>query len=190
MFLVRTTALVTILLFGFLDALPAQGQERARYVFGFSLNPTPQGELYSLFIYSVLHDQVIEGIPMRTKPYILQAAGLQESRANLEFLDLFDAYGIIHCGAWTDELGVHVGFECPPINDLWKLYYREDVAYNRGSGWAAEEFRPSTRQQILLGAYRSPAYEHWKGPYFGEDAFRLLRDMQDPAWVKTYLEGG
>lgn len=166
------------------------GQERARYEFGFSLNPTPQGELYSLFIYTVMNDQVIEGIPMRTKSFILQAAGLQESRANLEFLDLFNEYGIVHCGAWVDELGVHTGFDCPAINDLWKLYYREDVAYNRGSGWAAEEFRPSTRQQILLGAYRAPAHEHWKGPYFGPDAFRLLRDMQDPEWIKTYAEGG
>jgi hypothetical protein len=33
-------------------------------------------------------------------------------------------------------------------------------------------------------------HPHWQGPYFGKDALRLLRDMQDPEWVRLYKTGG
>ena len=63
---------------------------QARYEFGFSLNPTAQGGLHALFIYTVMDGVVVGNVPMRTQPFILQASGLLESRANLESVDLFD----------------------------------------------------------------------------------------------------
>lgn len=48
----------------------------------------------------------------------------------------------------------------------------------------------SASRKLILQLYRQPEYEHSHGPYFGKDAFRLLRDMQDPAWVETYQYGG
>jgi hypothetical protein len=162
----------------------------ARQEFGFSLNPTAQGDLYALFIYTVHENVVVGSVPMRPEPYILQVSGMQESRANLESLDLFYEFGIARCGAWEDDKGLHDGLDCPTIRDLWKLRYKRDVVEAKELGWAAEEFTPSVRQQIILQAYRNPAYEHWHGPYYGKDAFRLLRDMQDPEWVKLYRDGG
>ncbi len=163
---------------------------QARYEFGFSLNPTAQGALSALFIYTVFEGVVVNSVPMRTQPFILQASGLMESKANLESIDLFDQYGIQDCGVWADKTGHQANLECSPILELWKLRYQNGMGAQPGLGWAAEEFRPSIRQQIILQLYRPPEYEHWHGPYFGEDAFRLLRDMQDPAWVETYAKGG
>ncbi|MEO8590200.1 MAG: hypothetical protein ABI432_12575 [Flavobacteriales bacterium] len=163
---------------------------QARYEFGFSLNPTAQGGLNALFIYAVLDGVVVTSVPMRVEPFILQASGLMESKANLEGVDLFDDYGITDCGVWADKEGHQANLECSPILELWKLRYQSGMGAQPGEGWAAEEFRPSIRQQIILQLYRSPEYEHWHGPYFGKDAFRLLRDMQDPAWVETYANGG
>ena len=85
---------------------------------------------------------------------------------------------------------LHTGLDCSSIRDLWKLRYRGAAVEGRGTGWAGEEFRPSDRQQILLQAYRTEEYPHWQGPYFGKDALRLLRDMQDPEWVRMYRDGG
>ena len=162
----------------------------ARFEFGFSLNPTAQGEMYALFLYTVLEGKVVDSRPMRVGPYILQMAGLEESRANIEGIDLFDEYGIAGCAAYSEEGQLHTGLDCAPIRDLWKLRYRGAAVEGRGGGWAGEEFRPSDRQQILLQAYRGADYPHWHGPYFGKDALRLLRDMQDPAWVRMYRDGG
>lgn len=166
------------------------GHAQARQEFGFSLNPTAQGELHALFIYTVKDGVVLNNVPMRPNFFVLQASGLMESKANLESVDLFDQYGIKNCGVWTDDGTIRTDLDCTTLQDLWKLRYRTGMGAQEGNGWAGEEFRPSERQQIILQLYRRPEYEHWQGPYFGEDAFRLLRDMQDPAWVKTYAQGG
>ncbi|MBL7953500.1 MAG: hypothetical protein JNJ91_00585 [Flavobacteriales bacterium] len=171
-------------------SVPSLSQAQARYEFGFSLNPTAQGELAALFIYTVKDGTVVGSVPMRPHFFILQASGLMESKANLESVDLFDQYGIRDCGAWTEDGSVRTNFDCTVLQDLWKLRYRTGMGVQPGEGWATEEFRPSDRQQIILQHYRPPGYEHWHGPYFGADAFRLLRDMQDPAWVRTYAQGG
>lgn len=182
------TALIVLALAS--QLAPERVASQARYEFGFSLTPTAQGELAALFIYTVKDGMVLGNIPMRPNFFVLQASGLMESKANLESVDLFDQYGIPNCGAWTEDGGVRTNLDCMPLQDIWKLRYRNGMGQQPGRGWAAEEFRPSERQQIILQHYRGAQYEHWHGPYFGEDAFRLLRDMQDPAWVQTYAQGG
>ncbi|HRH68724.1 MAG TPA: hypothetical protein PLB89_04365 [Flavobacteriales bacterium] len=179
-------ALLTLLACPLSERISAQ----ARHEFGFSLNPTAQGGLHALFIYTVVDGVVLGNVPMRPQPFILQASGLMESKANLESVDLFDQYEIRDCGVWADTAGIRANLECSPILDLWKLRYKNGMGAQPGTGWAGEEFRPSERQQIILQLYRQPEYEHWHGPYFGKDAFRLLRDMQDPHWVETYQHGG
>lgn len=168
--------------------LDSNGQ--ARYEFGFSLNPTAQGGLHALFIYQVKDGVVLGSIPMRTNFFVLQASGLMESKANLESVDLFDEYGIRDCGVWASNGAIEANLDCSPLLDIWKLRYKNGMGAQPGTGWAAEDFRPSERQQVILQFYRPPEYEDWRGPYFGKDAFRLLRDMQDPAWVETYRNGG
>lgn len=182
----RTILLTVFFLFGGREYSMAQ----ARYEFGFSLNPTAAGGLNALFIYTVFEGAVVNSVPMRVQPFILQVSGLMESKANLESVDLFDQHGIRDCGVWADKEGLTANLECSPILELWKLRYQNGMGAQPGLGWAAEQFRPSIRQQIILQLYRPLEYEHWHGPYFGEDAFRLLRDMQDPAWVETYAKGG
>jgi hypothetical protein len=169
---------------------PKSSCAQARQEFGFSLNPTAQGELHALFIYTVKDGVVLNNVPMRSNFFVLQASGLMESKANLESVDLFDQYGIKNCGVWTEDGMIRTDLDCSTLRDLWKLRYRNGMGVQEGNGWAGEEFRPSARQQIILQLYRRPEYEHWQGPYFGEDAFRLLRDMQDPDWVQTYAQGG
>lgn len=157
---------------------------------GFSLNANPQGRLYTLFMYTVYEGRVVDSRPMHQRPFVLQASGLEESPANLESIDLFSEYGIKDCGAWNEDGRLETRLDCSVINDLWKLRFRGAVVEGAGSGWAGEEFTPSPRQQILLQTYRAADQPHWQGPYVGADAFRLLRDMQDPDWVRTYRDGG
>ncbi len=158
--------------------------------FGFSLNNSPQGQHFTLFIYTVFEGKVVDARPLRVGSFVLQAAGLQESEANLESIDLFETHGIQGCGPWSSGDQVHAGLECAVIGDLWKLRARGALRNGDEPGWAGEEWKPSDRQQVLLQAYREPDAPFWQGPYVGKDAFRLLRDMQDPAWVRLYRTGG
>ncbi|HQW07048.1 MAG: hypothetical protein IPH05_08755 [Flavobacteriales bacterium] len=173
----------------FLLAIP-ESKGQATYEFGFSLNPTAQGGLHALFIYNVKDGVVLGSIPMRSDFFVLQASGLMESKANLESIDLFDTYGIRDCGVWAANGMIDANLDCLPLKDIWKLRYKNGMGAQEGTGWASEEFRPSDRQQVILQFYRPAQYDQWHGPYFGKDAFRLLRDMQDPAWVDTYQNGG
>ncbi len=170
-------------------ALPDERADMARREFGFALNPNPQGGLVTLFIFTVADGEVVDSRPMRPGPFILQMAGIEQSPANIEGVDLLEEYGITGCGP-SASASSHYDLECPAISDLWKLRYRSAPEPYEGSGWAAEEFRPSDRQQVLLQAYRQPQHANWHGPYFGANALRLLRDLQDPAWVRLYRDGG
>ena len=166
---------------------PGSGPFAKRH-FGFSLNTSPNGDLFTTYLYTVLDGRVVGSQPIRPETFILQACGLIESTANLESIDLFEQYGIVGCS--PIEYGVINGLECRVLRDLWKLRFQGAALPGAGAGWAAEEFIPSARQQVLLQAYRTPDQPHWQGPYVGADAFRLLRDMQDPAWVQLYRDGG
>ena len=185
----RTCIAIALVVIGCAFARPDE-PTMARREFGFSLNPNTQGELFTLFLYTVLEGEVVDSRPMRTESFILQMAGVEESAANIESIDLFEEYGIVGCGPMLQGTEVLPGLDCPSIQNLWKLRYRGSAVEGGGLGWAGEEFRPTDRQQILLQAYRLPHHQHWHGPYIGKDAFRLLRDMQDAAWVRTYRDGG
>lgn len=170
------------------EGIPSAGL--AQRALGFSLNASPTGDLSTFFIYTVLDGQVLHGQPLRPETFILQATGLQESAANLESIDLFEEYGIAACSPSGEGATLRTGFDCPVLRDIWKLRFRGVAVSGSGPGWAGEEYVPSARQQVILQAYRAPEHPHWQGPYVGKDAFRLLRDMQDPAWVRLYRDGG
>lgn len=166
------------------------GEAPAHREFGFSLNASPNGELSTFFIYTVMDGQVVGGQALRPESFILQATGLEESAANLESIDLFEEYGIAACSPSSEGATIRTGFDCPVLRDIWKLRFRGVAVSGSGPGWAGEEYVPSVRQQVMLQAYRPADQPYWQGPYVGKDAFRLLRDMQDPAWVRLYRDGG
>lgn len=162
----------------------------ATFEFGLSLNQAGTTDRqYTLFIYKVHDGHVIESTAISEKAFILQAAGLEASRANPLGIDLFDQYTIDDCEAHRYSLSGDYAYHCSPLNDLWRLRYGGATSNTSSAGWAQDLNAPGIRQQIILHAYRSPHEEHWLGPYFGAKAFALLKDMQDPTWVATYRDG-
>ncbi len=162
----------------------------ATYEYGFSLNQAGSNDKqYTLFIYKVHEGHVLESTAISEKTFILQAMGLEASRANPAGIDLFEQYKITDCDALRDSLSGQYAYRCSPLNDLWRLRYGGATSNTGSAGWAQDLNTPGIRQQIILQVYRSPHEEHWLGPYFGAKAFSLLRDMQDPAWVSTYCDG-
>ena len=56
----------------------------AQREFGFSLNPNTQGELYTLFLYTVLEGEVVDSRPMRTESFILQLSLIHICKAAVD----------------------------------------------------------------------------------------------------------
>lgn len=162
-----------------LSAFASAGQSLATYELGFSLNGT-------CFVYTVVHDSVIKSDPMEKKTFIMQASGAETSRANLGGTDLFKQHGVAECGSVLDSLSGETFYLCSTLDDLWKLTNGSASDGSNAFGWASSNFQPGDGQQRILNAYRPEPEIHWLGPYFGERAFRLLHDMQDPDWVARY----
>jgi hypothetical protein len=129
--------------------------------------------------------------------------GWGESSANPKNEDLFTKYEIAHCGYTPDTIIHHIlykgGFGCSPLDDLWKLAHKEypfagstNVPSNQqnvnnpvghGSGWARNMDSPSEGQIGILHNYGAVFFIDI---IYGEKAFQLLHDMQDPVWVSRY----
>ena len=157
----------------------AQDGHLATYHLGFSLNST-------CFVYTVVRDSVIKSDPIGKMAFVMEAAGAETSRGNPGGLDLFKKYGVADCGVVTDTTTGETGFLCFALDDVWKLMNGAASDGSSAFGWAVNNFQPGDGQQRILNAYRPKSEIHWLGPYFGERAFRLLHDMQDPGWVTRY----
>jgi hypothetical protein len=165
-------------------ALVAKGQsdthlKLATYELGFSLNGT-------CFVYTVLNDSVIKSDPIGKKAFIMEASGAEISRADPGGVDLFKEYNVAECGVVMDSVSGESFYLCSILDDLWKLANGSASDGSNAFGWSASNFQPGDGQQRILNAYRPRSEIHWLGPYFGERAFRLLHDMQDPDWVARY----
>lgn len=120
------------------------------------------------------------------RDFILVASGNQKSRANPEQVNLFEQYGISGCHvAFDDAFNTH-HIDCPSIDALWKLRFQKKPLVNaqvEDLGWAHKANVPSDRQVFLLRPYGIKDMDDFA---IGEDAFRLIRDANDPVWVSNY----
>jgi hypothetical protein len=136
--------------------------------------------------------------------FISIAYGWGNSSANPKNENLFTKFEVAHCGYIPDTVIHHRlykgGLGCNPLDDLWRLAYSEypygsaapttpvnpatvNNPGNPGPGWARSPFKPSEGQIQILQSYGA---ETFIDVIYGDDAFHLLHDMQDLAWVTRY----
>lgn len=131
--------------------------------------------------------------------FIAIAYGWGDDPANPTHENLFDKYEVAHCGYFPDTI-IHMilykgGMACSPLEDLWKLSHNEwpgtalvpgqnvKDPMVPGPGWAREANHPSDGQIQILQQY---GVTYFIDIIYGENAFHLLHDMQDPTWVGRY----
>lgn len=175
---------------------------------GFSLMPGANSTAVTYHIIKKWDDPAkpIEATNISQAEFIRIACGFQQSNANPKNENLFAKYGINDCGYFNDTVikgrFVESGVRCNVINDLWRLRYQEWPFYiapprnvgnngpntlnpqGPGPGWARLPLKPSEGQIQILKGYgiTDPIVDVIWGDY----AFKLLKDMQDEAWVSTY----
>ena len=142
--------------------------QRIHHFFGFSLVPTLNGSLITFAIVRELRDGSKEISFISKDTFILQAMGMQDSKANPKKESFFKKYNI------TPEA----------LDEIWKLRYSEHpYSQKKIFGWANKESIPSPGQMIELKKF---GIENMFSYCYGEKAFKLLQLIQDPSWVVRY----
>jgi len=185
---------IGLLLFVLLWIPPGKGLVHAPYatnMFGVSLNTGLNNQLFTLFIIKEFEGRLLESQPISREQFVLQAQGVVPSKANPDGINLFRKYDVEVClPAGPDTAGKYL-MDCRVFDDLWRIRFWEypfrlAEGEHPGKGWAEKREAPSPRQLLLLTDY---GMMHARDIARGENAFRLLRDVGDSAWVDNYRKG-
>lgn len=186
----RPLVLLTLLLSPALagKAFAPAAEEPVRWTFGVSLTTGHSSQLFSLFMVKEHGLHVLTAEPMTREQFVLQAQGAVPSKANPTGEDLFKLHGVTAC---LHSDSTRMLMDCWVFDELWKLRFWEYPFHPMQGGrptrgWAEKREAPSARQRLLLSDY---GILHLSGMARGENAFRLLRDVADSAWVENYRKG-
>jgi hypothetical protein len=157
----------------------------ATYEFAMSLQPSANNARFTCAIVKVYEGKVIRAQFITTNDFVLQATGLQESVANPEYKNLISTWGVDNCVASVDPVMGDYAIDCNPVYNVWKLRYKSDpTTPDAGEeGWSNKPLRPSDGQMTILSQYGIHHIAHFT---FGDNAFKLLKDLSQPAWVAAY----
>ncbi|MCB0769593.1 MAG: hypothetical protein KDC00_04215 [Flavobacteriales bacterium] len=163
----------------------------ATYAFGVSLNTGLNNQLFTLFIVKEFEGKVIQSDPITREQFVLQAQGAVPSKANPLNINLFRKFEVDLClPLGEDTIGRYL-LDCEVFDHLWKLRfweypYKLREGQHPGKGWAETRTAPSPRQLLLLTDFGMLQVGDLA---YGENAFRLLHDVGDSAWVDNYRKG-
>ncbi len=199
-----TCALLAVAGFGFLQQSTEVELAYKEYL-GFSLMPGANSTAVSFHIIKKWDDPKLplEAVNITQREFTAIASGMIKHNANPKGENLFATHGLIDCGYFNDTVinmrFYESGMRCNTVNDIWRLRWAEWPYYiasprnsnpntltpfGPGPGWARKPLQPSEGQLEILKTYGMT--DPMVDAVWGADAFRLLKDMQDPAWVTTY----
>lgn len=174
--------ILTILLSGNTQA-QATGVKKTVFAIGLFTGSYSQLITYAVI---VLRDSTIAGVQILTEEqFMYQAMGHYPSIANIKRENLFQKHGVDSCFLIQDEYGKIVGYYAKPFYDLWRIRFYEHPMMFDTPGWSQGRIKPSLYQANFL--YKEYGVINVLTQYFyGDSLFKLLRDVQDPAWIETY----
>ena len=171
------------------------------YTFGFKINTTTYGQAVQCVIVYTNSSGKEKLYCLKTAQWARQVTGYENSKANPENKNLIKEYDIFEVPdkvikMGEEEVKIYTLERTEAIlTNLWRLRYSEfpySTGNNEiGSGWAAHPdtnitFMPSKRQMETLQTY---GIDGINDIFKDEDAFRLMRDVLDKTWQKTYEQG-
>lgn len=147
------------------------------YCFGGRIYVTGHGigQFYLIKVNAKNQITYVEVLP--TDQFLREAMGKEQSLANPKKINLFAKYGI-------DDPNI--------IYSLWKLRYAEYPYKTNDStqGWTnnfKNPFMPFPSQMKILKQY---GLNNINDYIYGDNLFKLLKDMENPQWVAKYIEAG
>lgn len=126
------------------------------------------------------------GATVMTEPrFMYEAMGYYPSIANLNKENLFAKNGVDSCFLISNDLNKIVGYYCKPFHDLWKIRFYTHPSQYDSDGWSQGQFIPCRWQREYLAAeygVNNVLVDY----FYGDSLFKILRDVQNPAWVSEY----
>ncbi len=190
-----------------LVSMGALQQSKSDYAFtdhlGFSLMPGANSTPVSFKIVRIYDNKSMAPVVQNISrdEFLRIATGAQSSTANLKGENLFIKNEITDCSFGRDTVINHMlykaSWQCSIVDELWKLRYGEypfavegnkvsivdPTAPKVNAGWARNPNAPSEGQLQMLRPYGAVFIIDL---IYGDNAFRLLHDMQDVAWQSRY----
>lgn len=152
---------------------------------GFNLMMGPNSGLVTYAVVTPLLNGQLDSRFISRNEFIRLASGIVASEANPKKENLFAKYEVEDCGVFRDSIFKKTSFSCSSVDQLWKLRYKTGP-YLTGPdtlGWASLPLVPSAGQMSILSGYGVSRLDDY---FYGENAFRLLHDMQSYAWQSRY----
>lgn len=141
------------------------------WYFGFKLITNSSGQLVTYGYIKIHEDGRNEYIWLTQKNFMQQVTGQQPSKANKNNENFLEKHQI----RWeTFDL-------------LWKLRYSEfpyDTESRQEQGWAGKMFVPSDAQWAFLK--ENYDYDELTDFIYGDNMWKLLKDIQDPNFASQY----
>ena len=171
----------------------AQRKGNTEYYFGFNLMPNHTGDLITFGIVHVRDSAIVGSTPLDRAKWVRMVAGEEMSLANQKLENLFVKNKIDSCWVLYDaeyyKYGKkkYVGYECSPLKNLWKIRYQAHPYEYGATGWSMKPYAPNgTQLAFLRRFYGVGSVSQF---FYGDDMFRLLKDMGDPEWKDFYANG-
>jgi hypothetical protein len=185
----RHASLIFLGLFAFLFCghrpLPRSSSVFGSFL-GFSLMPGPNNGLISFAIVTPLLNGQQDCQFISRNDFIRMAGGGIHNEVNPNAENLFSKYAIEECGLYRDSVFKRTSFSCSVLDQIWKLRYHQGPYGGADSlGWTGATV-PSTNQMNTLRSYGITNLDDF---FYGENAFKLLHDMQSYAWQSRYKSG-
>lgn len=170
-----------------------------KHYLGFSFNPGPNMEVVTFARIIARDGIIVKQDYISQDDFINIGTGSEQSKVNPSGINLFLAFGIDSCFykpfvSKENQISKKESKNlCIGINDLWRLRYKTHPQYRINhsagmdksvfGGWTKEDKYPSSGQINILRQY---GISNLIDFIYGENAFILFKDMQDPKWVEKY----
>jgi len=176
-----------IVLIGFSASSRTERLPALQHHFAISLSPGANTALFTAAVVSESGGKIVRSRPVAARNFMLQISGNEYSLANPDGINLIKEKGIESCEVWLDSLSRQYRYNCNPVKNIWRLRYDSypvlNDAMNDKVGWSNKKYTPSDGQMAILGGY---GLKSVNGFIYGDNLFRLFKDMNNPSWVATY----
>lgn len=163
---------------------------------GFSQNPnktyfaigfftSSHSQLITYAFVKTLNGRVVGAEVIRKDRFIYSALGYWPSDANPDKEDLFLKHNVDSVFLVYNERNKVVGYYEKPFEELWKIRFKEHPFAYDEYGWSQGLYKPSKAQEEFI-KHEYGVSNILTDYIYGDSVFKLLQNVQTPAWVSAY----
>lgn len=169
---------------------PPSEEQMATSHFAICLTNNYQSGIVTYAIVKVYNDKIVAKKILRRDTFVQMIVGRIPNAANLERKNLFIENDLDTCVVYVDDIqGKYTGHICTPLDQLWKIKYKEHpVEHGLEEGWSQDYYSPTMNQLKFLqqefGIWSTTQY------IWGDKMWELFHKVMDPVWIDKYKTVG